>query len=392
MNLHIDAWRRGILPHSFQTAVFLESIKRLAILAGVLLACANASAATPLPSADEIIARHCAARGGVDRLRALHSIVSYGTYREAGDDQSKPDSVMALMRPYYKLVGDPDHPSKDFSEGWDGAAWEFYGDPGIVLRTVGAASAATRHHASLDGPLLDYRLHGSDVSLQGLDAVSGHPAYRLRVRMSDGSEEDELVDAENWMLVGQRRVAKIHAFGADVATETRFSDFRPVDGITFAFRTQEVEIASGKVLNESVTSKMVLDRTLDPLSFSPPIFQRTELQRFLELLFGERDDAQAVLWTYADFRRGHPDVETDVGIQVIGYQMLKMGEPAASVALLEQNVRDYPASSGAAFGLGRAYNAVNRVADSRTQLDNALLLDPKNERARKLLQQIASSR
>ena len=91
-------------------------------------------------TADEIVARYVAARGGYEKLKAIRTVVYRGTYHEPGSDPH-PGAAMALMRPYYKIVGDPDSLSNDFREGYDGSAWEFYGDPGIVLRTVGAAAA-----------------------------------------------------------------------------------------------------------------------------------------------------------------------------------------------------------------------------------------------------------
>src|SRR5215831_8064770 len=108
-----------------------------------ILVAAFASAQT-LP-VDQIVERHIAARGGREKIAALRSIVIRGEYREG--DHVSPNATLALMRPFYKLVGDPDRKIGDFAEGYDGSAWEYYGDPGIVVRTVGAASAAGRHRA-----------------------------------------------------------------------------------------------------------------------------------------------------------------------------------------------------------------------------------------------------
>src|SRR6267154_2026803 len=88
-------------------------------------------AAQPAPTADEIVARHIEARGGAEKIRGLRTLVYRGTHRE-GDHVG--NAVMALMRPFYKLVGDPDVPNRSFAEGYDGSAWEYYGDPGIVVR------------------------------------------------------------------------------------------------------------------------------------------------------------------------------------------------------------------------------------------------------------------
>lgn len=53
--------------------------------------------------------------------------------------------------------------------------------------------------------------------------------------------------------------------------------------------------------------------------------------------------------------------------------------------LLIENARDYPDSSVAAFGLGRAYATAGRKADARAEFERALALDPKNARAEQAL-------
>jgi hypothetical protein len=342
------------------------------------------AAADPLPTADQVVARHVQARGGSEKIRNLRTVIYRGLYRER-DDATSHEAAMALMRPYYKLVGDPDRLSMEFREGYDGSAWEFYGDPGIVLRTVGAAAAAARHGLAIDGPLADYRQKGTTITVQGVEPIGGRKAYRLLVRMQDGFEEQEFIDAETWLLIATRKVAPIHAFGKAIASETRFGDFQPVEGVLFAHSDQEVEIATGVVLNEMKWVSITVNRDLDPALFSPPVFEHTPLQQLLEQLFAEQSDVEAVLWSYRGFRRAHPDAETDVEMQVIGYQMLKMGDHPAALALLKANTADYPRSSAAAFALARAYKTSGNQTQARVQFQRALDLDPGNKRARDAL-------
>jgi hypothetical protein len=355
----------------------------LAFLCTLLSLTAPGGRAAELPAVGEIIARHAAARGGYDKLRAVHSIVYRGVYREG--EHEMPHAAMALMRPYYKLVGDPDHPNPEFAEGYDGSTWELYAPPGVVLRTVGEAAAAGRHGASIDGPLIDYAAAGSTVALSGVETVGGRRAYRLRVRMRDGFEQDELLDAETWLLIAERKAAPIHAFGKKVASEDRIGDYRAVDGVLFPFAHREVEIATGRVLNELTWTSITLNRRLDPKSFSPPSFPRTPEQSFLEQLYAERDDPAAVLWTYGDFRRTHPQLDTREGVEFIGYQMSKMGEHNAAVELLAADQRDYPRAASAAFALGRAYVAAGDASRGRTAFERALAIDPRYERAARAL-------
>jgi hypothetical protein len=359
----------------------------LAFIAAVVPLTTNASAAPTLPSAQAILAHYIDAIGGERNVQAVRSVLVKGKYIEGNDSF---DAVMAKMKPYYKLVGDPDKRSTDFEEGYDGSAWEFYGDPGIVLRTVGAASAAARHGLWLVSPLANAADQGSTIEVIGLEEISSRPAYHLRVRMRDGFEEDEFVDAHNWLWVASRKVAPVHAFGAKVTSQTIYGDYRTVNGVRFAFEGKETDIATGKVLNEFTTTSIVVNRDFDPAVFSPPKLQQSPLQDWLQKLFAEREDVASVLWSYEDFRAAHPHINTDDAIEAIGYQILKMGDQPSAIALLERNAKAYPQSSGAAFGLGRAYRAANRDADAKREFTRALSFDPKNERARKALSELAS--
>ena len=359
-------------------------ISRRQIVEFLLLAISSSLGATAPPSADEIVARCVEARGGAQRLAAIHSVIYRGTYREGTHENDH--AAMALMRPYYKLVGDPEKPIGDFAEGYDGSAWEYYGDPGIVLRTVGPASAASRHGLWIDGALPDYRTKGSTIEVLGKEPIAGRQAWRLRLTMRDGFAVEEFVDAQTFLEIANRKAAPIHAFGEKVTSETRFSDFRPVEGVLFAFHSEEVEIATGRVLNSMQWREIVANRPLDPSVFSPPALHRTPLQTVIDQLYQERDDVEAVRWTYADFRRAHPDVDTDAGMEAAGYQMLKMGAGASAVLILSENARAYPKSTDAAFGLGRAYATTGETAKARAEFERALALDPKNERARKALE------
>jgi hypothetical protein len=353
----------------------------------LLLSVAAGAAAAPgpaQPTTEEIVARYVAARGGLEKIRAIRSVIYRGVYREGA--QVSDHATLSLMRPYLKLVGDARHPSRDFAEGYDGSAWELYGNPGVVIRTVGAAAAAGRHAVSIGGPLVDSGQRGWTLTLGGEDAIGGRRAYRLEIRMPDGFVQQELVDAETWLLIGERKTAKVHAFGAQVPSEELIGDYRPVGGVLFPYSRREVERASGRVLDEMQWTSISLNEDLDPAAFSPPELRRTPLQAFLEGLYAERADVDAVLWSYRDFRRAHPAVDTCAGVGFIGYQMLKMGDVRSAVALLERNAEDHPASATAAFGLGRAYASAGERARARLELERALTLDPRLQTARKALE------
>ncbi|HJQ38613.1 MAG TPA: tetratricopeptide repeat protein [Thermoanaerobaculia bacterium] len=329
---------------------------------------------------NEVIDRHLAARGGAEKIKAVRTLVfSRGTYHE-GSYTGSGNAFMAFARPFYRLVGDPEG-NADIMEGYDGSPWEFYREPGVVVRTIGHAAGAARRGTYIDWRLGELRGHGSRVELGAEETIGGRPAYRVIVTTRDDFAHDYFIDKENFLLLADRYHAPVHAFGESVKTEGRFSDWRDVSGVLIPFKAYEVDLATGKELNSMQWGKIEINRELPASWFLPPQYSRSRLQTLLEQLYNERADAAAVRWSYADFRETYPDVDTRAGIEAIGYQMLKMGDHAAAIALLETNARDYPNAATSAFGLGRAYATAGDKTKARAEYERALRLDPAYKRA-----------
>lgn len=333
----------------------------------------------PQASVNEIVNRHIEALGGQQKLDSVSSVIIRGEYREGSF--AIPGAFMAKMRPYYKTICDPSEKLGDVCEGYDGSAWEWYKDPGVVLRTVGAAAAAARHGTELIDSLVDYKSRGIKVALEGSAVFDGHPVYNLLVTLSDGFEKHLFIDRQSFLVVGDRRVAPIHAFGAPVQSENRIGDYRRVDGVLFSFLVVEVDIATGKELNRFTTQTITINTKLDPSFFAPPQYSRTPLQQFLEQLYMERTDAISVMTTYLEFRAANPNLDTRDSVEFIGYQMAKMSDFSGAIELLKANAIDYPKAASAQCGLGRAYTTAGDVENARVAFLRALQIDPNFKKA-----------
>jgi len=109
--------------------------------------------AQPSLTAREIVERYVEARGGMERIMAIRTLIIRGEGSE-GDAPMRPGRTMTRARPYYVLVGDPQtKATAGFAEGVDGSHWEYYANPGLVIRSTGAPAAAMRHTAYFDDPL-----------------------------------------------------------------------------------------------------------------------------------------------------------------------------------------------------------------------------------------------
>jgi hypothetical protein len=127
----------------------------------------------------------------------------------------------------------------------------------VVLRTVGAAAAATRHGTEIIDSLVDYKSTDTRIEVAGPDTFAGNPAYKLHVTLADGFEQDVFVDQRSFMIIGDRRSAPIHAFGASVRSKNRIGDYRPVNGVLFPYTINEIEIGTGRELNSTLLSPLL---------------------------------------------------------------------------------------------------------------------------------------
>jgi hypothetical protein len=357
---------------------------RLLFITCVLLT--TAAAGQEALTIDQIVLQHVEALGGAERIHALQSLVIRGMHHEGGlippEMPIRARNYMAFLRPYYGVIGDPAIANPDLREGFDGSSWEYYRDPGIVVRTVGAAAAATRHTSEfLQDSLVDYREKGTQLELAGSEKIGDRECYKIQVTLADGFQKYVFVDRDTFLLIADRKSAPIHAFGSSVTSETRFSDYQPVNGVLMSRRELEVEIATGRVLAESRRVTIEANTIHDPSIFSPSPRPHTPLQECLEQLYNERTDTVSVMYTYRLFKTTHPEVDTREGIEFVGYQMAKMGDYAASIELLKANAADYPKSASSQYGLGRAYTAAGNSDLAKHAFERALQIDPNFKKA-----------
>lgn len=205
-----------------------------AVAAGRAAAQVAGGGAADRPTADGIIARHIAARGGLGRLRQVETVrltgrISFASGVEGADtvDLARPNRV----RTQVIIQG------KVFVQAYDGhTAWginPFQGDtsprplePNVARNVIAAAD--------LEGPLVDYTAKGNRVSLAGTDTADGRPAYKLVVVEPDGLTDTYYIDTVTYLQTkweGERVVN-----GERVVFESFFRDHRPVEGVMFPFR------------------------------------------------------------------------------------------------------------------------------------------------------------
>jgi hypothetical protein len=317
-----------------------------------------------VPSARDIVHRYIAARGGIEKMHAIRTLLFRGPPRPNG----KPGRQILRARPYYFTIG---------AEGNDGSPWEAYDEYGLQPRVTDAPGAALRHAAYFDDPLVMSLEPGWAVELTGSETVAGHDAWRLRVTYPDGFVSESFVDKESWLLVARRFTAPVHAFGEPATSQAGFGDWRAVAGVLFPFSLREVDLATGEPMDESTWQSIEANVPLAPSAFAPPPRRDTPVARLVNAIFAARHVPADALGWYHDFLRDPATSGVDVegAIESVAYECLKNGAIPTGTALLEDNLRAHPSSARAHFGLGRAFRAAGREADALERFREAMRLD-----------------
>lgn len=203
-----------------------------ALGAAGLLAAFSAQALT----ADELIAKNAAARGGLDKIEAIKSLKAEGKMRFIGGFGSidltfvqyrqAPDSV----RTEATVQGLTQVQAWDGKDAWQISPFQGRRDPERISADDAKSLA---DDAPIAGSLIGYKQRGDQVEYLGTEDVDGTNAYKLKVTFKNGDVEFVYLDPDHYVeirTVGQRKVR-----GTETEDITDYGDYELVDGVYFPF-------------------------------------------------------------------------------------------------------------------------------------------------------------
>jgi len=233
-----------------------------------LLVHTAATAQTPV-TLDDIIAHNTEAMGGRDRIESVQTLEVTLHIKDPGFEV---DAVYHAARPGKMRIDILDHGQRVYMERFDGArGWQWSGkeerEEGVV------PTAALRHGVELPGNLFglhELQKRGHRLELTGREKVDGVDYYVLRLVFADGYESSLYVDPQTWRITRRRDVRALHPDVDPIKTtiESRKSDWRQVDGLWFAFASEDVDLNTGKILETSTVKETKVNPTIDPAIFS----------------------------------------------------------------------------------------------------------------------------
>jgi hypothetical protein len=252
----------------------------------------STKAAAPQLSVAQIVEKNVAARGGLERWRAVKTLELKGKMEAGGNrrptipvpgvkvgtevrekrltEQAQLPSVLELSRGRKQRLeiqfnGQTAVQVYDGSQGWK--VRPFLNRHEVERFTPEELKAASQA-ADLDGRLIDYATKGSKIELVGVEKVEDRNAYKLKVTDKNGYTCHEWVDAENFLELKvegtpRRLDGKYHS----VATYLR--DYRSVNGLVMPY-LMETSVDGVKDTEKIQIEEIVSNPKLDASQFAMP--------------------------------------------------------------------------------------------------------------------------
>lgn len=203
------------------------------LLAAVLLLTAASSAFAY--TADELAAKNVAAKGGAEKLAALHSLRLTGRLLVNGDTLqlgyvatiARPDSV----RIEATLQGLTVIQAYDGTQGWKVNPFQGRKDPEKM--SADDAKDLSEDAADFTGALVDWKAKGYKLDYLGTEDVDGTDAYKLRVTRPNGDLTYVFLDPDYFLEI--RTVDRRIEHGVPRETVTDYGDYEQVNGVYLAF-------------------------------------------------------------------------------------------------------------------------------------------------------------
>jgi outer membrane lipoprotein-sorting protein len=244
----------------------MEDRLRLGLIGLVLALMCAAAASAQTPSVDDIVNKTMAARGGLDKLRAVNTMKMIGKVSMQGRDF--PITVMA-KRPNLMI--------QEMTIDGTRVVSAFDGDKVWVVNPIlginepqemsGAMADEIRDQSIFDGPLVGYKERGETLELVGPNTVGDVKTWKLKLTRANGRTMFIDVDATTgFELQWSRRVDQ---GGMNVDVDSVMSDYQPTDKGIVVPRTMRTLVGGhqqGLLKVDSVT----FDTPIDDATFQMP--------------------------------------------------------------------------------------------------------------------------
>jgi len=248
----------------------MRSSRRSWLAAATCLAAFLRPAAAHAQTLDEIVAKHIAARGGKDRMRAIQTIKMTRTVATGIGPTLR--VIVYKKRPtLMRLEQGPVQPGASLTpRGINAdAVWDMsQGKP--VPRSPQIAAESRDVDGDFDGLLVDWQEKGHTVTLDGRESLPGGDTYRLKMTLKSGLVRTIYLDAKTYLERRHTGVLNLPG-GRQFDVTISFDNWRDVEGVKFPFDITEERTGKEPVVTlVTFTEKIEVNLPMDDGLFAVP--------------------------------------------------------------------------------------------------------------------------
>jgi len=217
---------------------------------------------------DEVIARYFAARGGLDKIKAVKTERVTGTiYFGPGTDCT---FIVERARPL-KIHSEVNLNGQIVIRTYDGKSAGWFYNPFVPNPSVAPMPETDIHEileeADIDGPFVDYQSKGNQLEFVGKEEVEDKPAYKIKLTNRTGVTCYFFFDASSGLVAKYLGTRKLGDSG--VPWETFFRDYREVDGLKYPF-VLDSSAPGTEQIQKITADKIELNVPIDETHFGKP--------------------------------------------------------------------------------------------------------------------------
>jgi outer membrane lipoprotein-sorting protein len=255
-----------------------------AFVAAALTMAAAAQTATTHPalSAEEVVRKNIAARGGLQAWHAIQTLEMTGKMQAGGNnrpvlpipgteaskhvappratEQAQLPFTLELKRPM-KMRLEIQFAGKTALQVYDGTnGWKLrpYLNRLEVEPYTQEEAKVALSQSELDGPLVDYQAKGTKIEYAGIEKVEGRDTYKLKMTLKNGEQKSIWIDADTF-LDARIEGAPRRLDGVYHPVYIYYRDFRDVSGVKVPYVLEtRVEMAHPKGAPTEISEQITL--------------------------------------------------------------------------------------------------------------------------------------
>lgn len=208
-------------------------------------------------TADEIIAKHFEARGGIDIFKNLKSrIIKTKFILPQGEA-----FITILQTASDKMKTTIETGGQEIVEAYDGTnAWTINPFRGVTSaqKMSGEAEKIMINRSIFESPLINYKDKGHEVALEGTEMIKDKKCFKIKFTNKNQKVEHYFFDAETYLMSMKR----------DKNGDSYYSDFKKVDSMLLPYKV--TLMVDGQMRQEMQVQEIELNTEIADAEFAYP--------------------------------------------------------------------------------------------------------------------------